>query len=131
MLPSMVRFLVLYPQPTDPAAFDRHYMEVHVPLAKRLPGLRSYTLCRRPSPIRGPEPYYQVAELDWDDMDSLQRDFASPLGEEVALALPKRQNLESNPEPTSPAPGKKKEPAKGPAKEKKGLAAVSVNAVKP
>jgi multidrug efflux pump subunit AcrA (membrane-fusion protein) len=53
------------------------------------------------------------------------------LGEEVALALPKRQNLESNPEPTSPAPGKKKEPAKGPAKEKKGLAAVTVNAAKP
>jgi multidrug efflux pump subunit AcrA (membrane-fusion protein) len=51
------------------------------------------------------------------------------LGEEVALALPKRQNLESNPEPTPAGPGKKKE--KGPAKEKKGLATVSVNAVKP
>jgi multidrug efflux pump subunit AcrA (membrane-fusion protein) len=52
------------------------------------------------------------------------------LGEEVALALPKRQNLESNPEPTPAGPGKKKD-SKGPAKEKKGLAAVSVNAVKP
>lgn len=80
----MVRFMVLYPQPTDPAAFDRHYMEVHVPLAKRLAALRTYTLSRRPSAIRGPEPYYQVAELDWDDMDSLRRDFASPLGQEVA-----------------------------------------------
>jgi uncharacterized protein (TIGR02118 family) len=84
MLPAMVRFTVLYPQPTDPAAFDRHYMEVHVPLAKKLPGLRSYTLGRRPSATRGAEPYYQVAELDWDDMDSLQRDFASPLGQELA-----------------------------------------------
>jgi multidrug efflux pump subunit AcrA (membrane-fusion protein) len=52
------------------------------------------------------------------------------LGEEVALALPKRQNLESNPEPT-PGPGKKKDGAKGPVKEKKGLAAASVNVVKP
>jgi hypothetical protein len=25
-----------------------------------------------------------VAELDWDDMDSLQRDLASPLGRETA-----------------------------------------------
>ncbi len=25
-----------------------------------------------------------VAELDWDDMDSLRRDFASPLGQETA-----------------------------------------------
>ncbi|HET6867136.1 MAG TPA: EthD family reductase [Solirubrobacteraceae bacterium] len=80
----MVRFTVLYPQPTDPAAFDRHYMEVHVPLAKKLPDLRSYTLSRRLSAIRGPEPYYLVAELDWDDMDSLRRNFATPLGQELA-----------------------------------------------
>jgi multidrug efflux pump subunit AcrA (membrane-fusion protein) len=52
------------------------------------------------------------------------------LGEEVALALPKRQNLESNPEPTPAGPGKKKD-AKGPLKEKKGLAAASVNVPKP
>ncbi len=25
-----------------------------------------------------------VAELDWDDMDSLRQDFASPLGQEIA-----------------------------------------------
>jgi multidrug resistance efflux pump len=53
------------------------------------------------------------------------------LGEEVALALPKRQNLESNPEPTPAGPGKKKDATKGPIKEKKGLAAASVNVVKP
>jgi len=28
--------------------------------------------------------YYMVAELDWDDMDSLRQDFASPLGQEIA-----------------------------------------------
>jgi multidrug resistance efflux pump len=53
------------------------------------------------------------------------------LGEEVALALPKRQNLESNPEPTPAGPGKKKDATKGPIKEKKGLAAASVNVAKP
>jgi HlyD family secretion protein len=46
------------------------------------------------------------------------------LGEEVALSLPKRQNLESNPEPLPTSPTKK--PAdKGPAKDKKGLAAAA------
>jgi hypothetical protein len=25
-----------------------------------------------------------VAEFDWDDMDSLRQDFASPLGQEIA-----------------------------------------------
>jgi uncharacterized protein (TIGR02118 family) len=79
----MVRFLVLYQRPTDVTAFDRHYYDVHVPLAKKLPGLRSYTVSRNPSAVRGREPFYLVAELDWDDMASLQRDFASPLGQKV------------------------------------------------
>ena len=47
------------------------------------------------------------------------------LGEEVALALPKRQNLESNPEPLPASPTKKQDDGKGPAKEKKNLAAVA------
>jgi uncharacterized protein (TIGR02118 family) len=80
----MVRFLVLYQHPTDPVAFDHHYYEVHVPLAKKLPGLRSYTTSRGGTAVRGQEPYYLIAELDRDDMASLQRDFASPLGQETA-----------------------------------------------
>ena len=80
----MVRFLVLYPPPTDAEAFDKHYFEVHVPLAKQLPGLRRYTVSRTPSRVRGPGPYYLVTALDWDDMDSLRQDFGSPLGQETA-----------------------------------------------
>jgi uncharacterized protein (TIGR02118 family) len=78
----MIRFLVLYKQPTDTEAFDRHYSEVHIPLAKSLPDLRSYTLSRKATVVRGEDPYYLVAQLDWDDMASMQRAFASPLGRE-------------------------------------------------
>ena len=81
---AVIRFLVVYPQPTDTAAFDRHYFDVHVPLARQLPGLRRYTVSRNAALIRGPEPFHLVAELDWDDMESLRRDFASPLGQETA-----------------------------------------------
>ena len=52
----MVRFLVLYNKPEDPAAFDRHYREVHIPLTKNLPGLRRYTIGRYATAIRGGEP---------------------------------------------------------------------------
>ena len=87
----MVRFLVLYRQPTDAAAFDRHYYEVHIPLAKRLPGLRRYAVSRNHRVVRGRETYYIVAELDWDDMESLQADFQSELGRETAQDM---ENLE-------------------------------------
>jgi len=80
----MVRFLVLYTKPHDIEAFERHYREVHIPLAKKLGGLRRYALSRNPARVHGGEPYYLVAELDWDDMAALQRAFQSPEGRATA-----------------------------------------------
>ena len=77
----MVRFINLWKgTPGDVEAFERHYREVHIPLAKKLAGLRRYTLSRNMSPLRGGEPYYQIGELDFDDMASLQHAFQSPEG---------------------------------------------------
>jgi uncharacterized protein (TIGR02118 family) len=80
----MVRFLVLYGKPTDAEAFDRHYREVHIPLARTLPGLRRYTVSRNPARVRGGGPYYLIAELDWDDGPALQRAFQSSEGRATA-----------------------------------------------
>jgi uncharacterized protein (TIGR02118 family) len=80
----MVRFLVFYDEPEDAEAFDRHYREVQIPLAKKLRGLRRYTISRNARPIRGGDAYYLVAELDWDDMDALERDLRTPEGEATA-----------------------------------------------
>ncbi len=84
----MVRFLVLYDTPEDPEAFERHYREVHIPLTKKLPGLRRYTIGRHATPIRGGEPYYLVAELEWDDMAALRKAFRSPEGQATAQDVP-------------------------------------------
>ena len=80
----MVRFIVLWKKPTDADAFERHYREVHIPLARKLAGLRRYTLSRNLSSVRGGEPYYRVAELDFDDMAALQHAFQSPEGRATA-----------------------------------------------
>jgi uncharacterized protein (TIGR02118 family) len=42
----MYRVTVCYGQPTDPAAFDRHYAEVHAPLVRAVPGLSGFTGAR-------------------------------------------------------------------------------------
>ena len=78
------RFLAMYETPTDIDAFERHYQEVHVPLAKRLPGLRSYTISRGIHAVRGDTTYYMVAMLDWDDLEALRAAFASRVGQETA-----------------------------------------------
>ena len=77
------RFLALYETPADPGAFDRHYREIHIPLGRRLPGLRRYTVSRDVAAVRG-APYYLVAELDWDTVDELHDAFASPEGRATA-----------------------------------------------
>ena len=80
----MVRFLAAYDKPDDPTAFDRHYREVHIPLAKQLPGLRRYTISRNPASTRDREAYYLIAELDWDDMTALRYAFETPEGRATA-----------------------------------------------
>ena len=84
----MVRFLVLYNMPEDPAEFDRYYREVHIPLAKKLPGLRRYTISRDMALLRG-DAFYMIAELDFDDRAALQAAFESPEGQAAAEDVPK------------------------------------------
>lgn len=81
----MARMVVIYRTPADPAAFDAHYHAVHVPLAKRLPGLRSYEVSRPPvlTPAGDPEPYL-VATLHFDSLAAIREAFASDLGRECA-----------------------------------------------
>jgi uncharacterized protein (TIGR02118 family) len=81
---TTARFLMLWETTRDPKEFDRHYREVHIPLAKKLPGLRRYTISRGAARIRGGEPYYRIAELDFDDMASLNEAFQSAAGRETA-----------------------------------------------
>jgi uncharacterized protein (TIGR02118 family) len=80
---QMARFVVMYDTPSDIEAFERHYREVHIPLAKQLPGLRRYTVSHHPTPVIG-EPCYLVAILDWDDMESLDAAFGSAAGNRTA-----------------------------------------------
>jgi uncharacterized protein (TIGR02118 family) len=82
-MPTTARFLVLWDAPQDPDYFERHYREVHIPLVRKLPGLRRYTFSRNAVAVRG-EIYYRIAELDFDDVAALQRAFRSPAGQATA-----------------------------------------------
>jgi uncharacterized protein (TIGR02118 family) len=78
-------FIALYHQPTDSAAFDSYYAGTHVPLAKKIPGLRSYTISKgQVSTPAGPAPYYLVADLTFDSLAELQAALGSPAGAATA-----------------------------------------------
>ncbi|GAC1443377.1 MAG: EthD family reductase [Vulcanimicrobiaceae bacterium] len=81
--------LALYNTPADIAHFEAYYHGTHVPLAKRLPGLRSYTLSKGAiGTPAGAAPYYLIADLAFDSMDAIQAALGSPEGQAVVADVP-------------------------------------------
>jgi uncharacterized protein (TIGR02118 family) len=93
----MVRFTVIWRVPPDAVEeFDRHYREVHIPLTKEMSALRSYRVSRDVTAVRG-DPAHLLAELEWDDMPALRRDFESAEGKALAVDLEKLASLGAEP----------------------------------
>jgi len=81
----MAQLLALYHQPADPAAFDRYYFETHIPIAKKVPGLKSYVVNNGPvNAIAGNTAPYLIAELSFDSMADLQSALSSAEGQAAA-----------------------------------------------
>ncbi len=80
--------VVLYNTPTDAGAFDRHYAGTHTPLAKTMPGLRSFTVSQgQIATPQGPAPYHLVATLTFDSLADVQAAFGSAAGAATAADL--------------------------------------------
>ncbi|QDV90105.1 EthD protein [Phycisphaerae bacterium RAS2] len=84
----MVKLVAVYRKPEDPAAFDKHYFETHLPLAKKMPGLIRAELERgRGTPNPEWEPPHLAAHLYFKDMDALKAALASPEGKAAGKDL--------------------------------------------
>ena len=60
----VAKIVVLYGHPQDAEAFDSYYVNTHAPIAKAVPGLRSFTASVGPvGTPAGPSDYYRVATL--------------------------------------------------------------------
>jgi uncharacterized protein (TIGR02118 family) len=81
----MIQLTVLYGHPQDPAAFDSYYQQTHGPLAAKIPGLKGY-IGSKPAALmpNEPSPYYLIAELYFESMETLQAGLQSPEGQAAA-----------------------------------------------
>jgi len=82
------RLTISYTAPADGAifdadAFDADYRDGHVPLAAKLPGVRRFVLSH-PRPLGPGGAPYLVAELWFDDADSLKAALRSAEGAATA-----------------------------------------------
>ncbi|MCW2598162.1 MAG: EthD family reductase [Jatrophihabitans sp.] len=80
-----VKLVVLYTQPDDADAFDRHYLGVHGPLVDKIPGLERFESARIVAAADGGETtYHRIAELYFTDQAALQAALGSDEGKSTA-----------------------------------------------
>jgi uncharacterized protein (TIGR02118 family) len=76
----MLKFVALWNLAPDvsEAEFERWYRDTHIADARRIPGLRRYTVNRAARPGDAATRYYRMAELSFDSYDAAQVALASP-----------------------------------------------------
>jgi uncharacterized protein (TIGR02118 family) len=73
------KVLMFYAQPDDPDAFDRHYREQHMPLARAIPGAQHVQTGLIVAEADGGDPlWYRVTEVVFADRRALDAGLASP-----------------------------------------------------
>lgn len=84
----MAKLFAIYQQPADAAVFDDYYFNKHIPLAKTIPGLRSYEVTHGDvMGMAGKHGVYLVAILEFDSMAAIGAAMASPQGQATAADL--------------------------------------------
>ncbi len=80
-----VKLVVLYTQPDDPGAFDRHYFGTHMPLVRTVPGLQRAETGRMAAAADGGKlTYYRTAELYFADQGAFEAGLGSDEGKAAA-----------------------------------------------
>ncbi|MFC3885447.1 EthD family reductase [Bacillus songklensis] len=76
----MAKIIILYEQPKDKEGFEKHYFDVHVPLGKKIPHIKSESIQRVIQSQNTSLNLYLMTELGFENMDTLHQALASPEG---------------------------------------------------
>lgn len=80
----MHKIVVLYPPQPDPDAFKAYYVETHIPLARRLPGLLALRYTFDVQGVGGDPAYICVFEAEFADGPAMGAAMGSAQGQAVA-----------------------------------------------
>ncbi|OZM69944.1 ethyl tert-butyl ether degradation protein EthD [Amycolatopsis antarctica] len=81
----MHKLVVLYPQPADPDHFRRYYVDTHLPLAVKMPGILDF---RYSFEVGGDTEYFAVFEADFADAGAMGAALSSPEGAAALADIP-------------------------------------------
>ena len=78
----MACIVVLHYTPNDPKKYDEYYFTTHVPLARKLPGLRRFEVTRGPVAQHGGQSdIHMIAILHFDNVPAIHAAIESPEGQ--------------------------------------------------
>jgi uncharacterized protein (TIGR02118 family) len=78
----MYKLFAVWTDPDDVEGFERHYLDVHAPLAASIPGLQKMVLTRTTDALgEGPSPFHRITELWFEDEAALAVGAASAEGQ--------------------------------------------------
>ena len=75
----MVKFVATYTKPADPEAFDKRYQE-HLAVALAMPNVKGIRLSKATGAPRGESPVYQIAEVLYENADTMMASLSSREG---------------------------------------------------
>ncbi|MGH8616017.1 MAG: EthD family reductase [Gammaproteobacteria bacterium] len=80
-----VKFMVMYPRPTDIEAFEKLYQDEHVPMAvEKLAGKTKFIATKiLATPEGTPPPFYRIAEVYFPSLEALEACAQSAGGKET------------------------------------------------
>lgn len=79
---------VLYPQPSDPEHFRDYYQRVHLPLARKLPGLQGARYTLEVEAPGAASPFIAIFEADFESAEALGAALGSPQGQAAQTDIP-------------------------------------------
>ncbi len=83
----MIKLIALYKKPADPDLFLKHYNEVHLPLIRKIPGLRNLEVVHVTGAPFGESNFWLMAGMTYDSLDAMNAANASPEGRAAAKDL--------------------------------------------
>jgi uncharacterized protein (TIGR02118 family) len=83
----MITLVALYRRPSEQQEFDTHFLEVHLPLLRQFPGLRSLEVLRVTGAPIGESKFHFLVQASFDSRAAMDAALASREGKAVARDL--------------------------------------------
>lgn len=74
----MAKLIVMYEEPRDKEGFEKHYFDVHVPLGRKIPNIKSESIHRVIQSQNTNLSLYLILELEFENLEALTLALSSP-----------------------------------------------------